>query len=156
MLTVLPYETLGDAVNALFYLMHKGIGDPLVTQLAQDIARNADPIVAVHNWVRKNVHYTPDPGNDEFFTSPVRIAKNFYAGLSLQEDCDGMALAVAGFLGSLEYRTRIVLVGYEIGDISHAYAEVYLPIQNTWLGVDPTSPYPVGFEIPPIERVVVG
>ena len=92
MITSIANYSLTDVKESIRYLLDKSAHSPEVRTLAVSITHNTeDKISAVYDWVKDNVSYIPDPvksdGIIELFISPVRIAKDYNAGIAQGGDC---------------------------------------------------------------------
>jgi len=153
LLTTIKNYNLEDVKRSLKDFLEKGSVDTEnVRQLALNIVSNKeDEIAAVYDWVKENVRYTPE--ENELFISPIRMAKDYFAGNALGGDCDDFALLTASLLRSLGYNTRILLVDIQGNGLDHAIAQVYS--KEVWINLDASSEFPLGWEIKSYSKVVI-
>lgn len=117
---------------------------------------------AVLDFVRQNFPYVPDPvvlangyESIERLVNPELVAYNFFEkGYAVGEDCDSISLLSAAMLSSVGVPSRIVIADTGSGDYDHAYAQGFSDSLG-WLTVDPTTPFPVGWEYQTNKRVFV-
>jgi len=153
-------KKLPTVIKSIQYLLDKASLAPEVRELAvQIIAGTDDPIKGIHHWVRSNLAYIDDPvvngKNVEQFTSPVRLINDYRAGKSIGEDCDSHAILATALYQSIGIPARVVLVGYN-GDVpEHAYTQAWSEKLNTWLDVDTTTDYPIGWKLPYKSIIIV-
>jgi len=150
MITIIRNYTLKDIKDSMNYLLEKASLDEGVRQLGVSITHNKpDPIAAIYDWIKENVSYVPDPvrngDNIELFTSPVKMVENYYQQKPLGEDCDGMALLAVALCRSIGIKSNVALLDTRGEGFDHAVANVYL--DGKYIFVDPSSGYPLGWEI---------
>jgi len=125
-------------------MLHEGKADPTVRKLAEEaVSGKPDPISAVFEFVRKTFPYVPDPENYELFVHPRVRAEAYYKGEIKGGDCDCQALLTAAMMGSLGYKTRILIVDSGSGELDHALASVETNIG--WIPADTTTMNPLGW-----------
>jgi transglutaminase-like putative cysteine protease len=145
MLTVIRGYSMGDIQVSINYLLDKTAQDMNFRDFALGIVQGAnDPILKVHDWVKSNVKYVPDPiGSSgeqaELFTSPLRMMENYKAGIPLGEDCDGMAIMTVALLRAIGYKANVILLDTKNNGIDHAVARVYSDKTKAYIMVDPSS-----------------
>ena len=136
---------LTEVVRELSRMVQEGTIDPSVRKLAEQITiGQADPIGMVFVFVTHTFPYQLDPINYELFIHPRRMVEDYYQGRLHSGDCDDHALLNAALLGSIGYKTRIILVDNgRSGEINHALSQVETKIG--WVDVDTTSTAPLGW-----------
>lgn len=98
---------------------------PAVRAFAGRIARTHDPnrqdLIArdLHTWVRDNVRYVPDPGDEEFADTETILSRAF-------DDCDGKARAFVALCRAVGVDARIRPVFHDT-DFTHVQAECRWP-----------------------------
>lgn len=137
--------------------------DPLPRKLALEILAKArvpsnhfrSECTAIGNWVLKNIRYVKDPDEVEYLQDPVDLIKQFYAGKTVQGDCDDMALLTATLLLCVGHQPYFRAIRYDDsqGDnYNHIYVVVYEanPHENRRRIVLDciTKDKPIGYEIP--------
>ncbi len=149
----LPNGTAGTrrTLELMVNLIREGARDFYVRQTAIDILLNSavpakaylEEIETLFRWVQRNIRYTKDPYRSELLTSALRI-------LQLRiGDCDDMTVLLGSMLEAIGHPVRIVVAGYRRDKpslFSHVYLEVYY--QGQCITLDPTMPYPMGWEAP--------
>ena len=138
-------------------ILTEGIEDPEVRRLTETAVKgNEDPIRKVYDFVKENFSYLPDPYTAELFIHPKLVASDYFQGRLRSMDCDDFALLGASMLGSIGFHTQIVLLDYNFDNIiDHAVAEIYSEKLQSWVTFDPTSDYPLGWDIKASRKVVV-
>lgn len=157
-MTRIRNATLGDWLDSvkeyLGKFLSEGIRSPAVRRLAEEaVSGKEDYIAAIYDFVKPTFPYLPDPETMELFIHPNRIAEDYYEGRIRQGDCDDHSLLNASMLGSIGYRTRIALIDIDT-DYGHAFAEVFSDFLGSWIPVDTTSEYPLGW-VYSVEKEVV-
>lgn len=147
---------LQDIKNGIQYLLSQSSASSEVRELSLSIVQNkADRIAAIYDWIKANVPYVPDPLNKELFTSPVKIARDYKAGLPIGEDCDGMAILATALYRSIGIEAKVVLIDQAGDGLDHAYCQA-MSDKLGWVNVDPSSPdIPLGWTVPFINRKIV-
>jgi hypothetical protein len=96
---------------------------------------------------RKKVPYTPDPVQSEFMASPVQTLCLDEKGLCIVGgDCDDATITVGACLLSIGIPVQVVGASYRAPTDQPVH--VYLQFQDnagTWVPVDPTTKYEVGY-----------
>jgi len=161
MLTRIPNYTVTDVQDGIRYLLDKASQSEEVRQLAIDITSSSqDPIASIYGFVKQKVTYTPDEergfGDIELFISPVRMVKDYRAGISIAGDCDDMALLTVALCRSIGIESNVVLLDTGGKGVDHAIAEVYSEKLETWITLDPSAPeVPLGWIEHHVERIKV-
>ncbi len=161
MLTVIRDYTLQDIETGITYLLGKAVETPEVRTLAVAIIyESQDPISAIYEWVKVHVKYVPDPvsGSDtiELFISPVRMVKDFNAGMTIAGDCDDLALLTTALYRSIGIPANVVLVDQDGDGLDHAYCVVWSDKLNQWINSDPSAPeLPLGWELQLASKITV-
>ena len=161
MITVIKDYTLQDIEDSITYLLDKSSHDEGVRQHAINItSNNESKISAIFDWVRNNVQYVPDPvsngDNVELFVSPVRMVKDYGEGKVLAEDCDGMAILSTAFCRAIGIRSDVIIVDQYGDGYDHAFCRAWSDRLGRYINVDPSSDYPLGWEISYKEKIIVG
>lgn len=152
MLKTIKNYSLGDVKREMSRMLAEGGVNPEVRQFALEIASQGNQIEAVFDYVKANVKYQPDPYGAEFITSPLKMVEACRAG-NAAEDCDGIALFIAGLLRSLGYNSRILLIDVGGKGLDHAVAQVYSKVE--WINLDAASSFPLGWEEKYFSKVVI-
>ena len=160
MIKIIQNYTLQDIKDSMSYLLDKSSHSEEVRQLAlKVIADKSDPIAAIYDFVKSTVSYVPDPvmGGDEIelFTSPVKMVRDYNQGLPLAEDCDGMALLATGLYRAIGIRANVIIIDSIGQGFAHAYCLVWSEKLGRFVSVDPSSDYPLGWELTYKEAIVV-
>ena len=150
MITIIQNYSIGDILSSMRYLISSSLEKGNVRKLAVDAtAGKGDILSAVYDWVKEHVTYTPDPilpnGSIELFTSPDRMARDYYEGHALAEDCDGISLLTTSMFLSLGIPARTVLLDTSGGGLDHAVTEAYSERLGSYLMIDPSSDLPPGW-----------
>ena len=158
MITVIKNYSLDDVKDSIKYLLSKSAKSPEVRQLAIEITAGSQDISTIHDFVRDTVKYVPDPvtnGNIELFTSPIKMVKDYRAGITIGEDCDGIAILTTALYCSVGIRARVALVDQSGDGLDHAYCEVFSDKLGQWINSDPSAPLPLGWVIPYHQKIVI-
>ena len=160
MLTIIQNYTIEDVKNSINYLLEKAAYDEEVRQLAVQITYDRNPIAGVYDFIKTNVHYTPDPvrnhENIELFISPVKMVRDYKNGLPLAGDCDDQAILAVALYRSIGIRSNVTLLDTAGKGLDHAVANVYSDTVKKYIFVDPSSSeFPLGWEIQYYERIDV-
>ena len=159
MITVIKNYSLDDVKDSIKYLLNKSAESLEVRQLAIEITVGShDQISAIHDFVRDTVKYIPDPvtnGSIELFTSPIKMVKDYRAGITIGEDCDGIAVLTTALYRSVGIRARVVLIDQSGDGLDHAYCEVFSDKLGQWINSDPSAPLPLGWVIPYRQKIVI-
>jgi transglutaminase-like putative cysteine protease len=140
MLTIINEANIPEYVEGVKYLLAKSDNSEEVRQLAYEIiADKSDPIKAIFDFVRANVIYTPDPGNDELFTSPIKMVEIYRSGKPILEDCDGFSLFVVALCRAVGMEARVCFVAQANENYDHAIAEVYSTQLGRFVQVDAST-----------------
>jgi len=138
-----PKGTAGTLVTARLIgrLIGEGAKDFYVRQKAIQIFRDhgvrpkdrAGEVLALFNWVRRNIRYTRDIFRTELLHSARRMLE-LRAG-----DCDDMS----------------ILVGFRPNK-PHAYSHIYpeVNVKGRWMAIDATMSRPIGWAPPAIWKRV--
>ena len=151
--------SLDDVKDSIKYLLDRASESLEVRTLAIGItAGKPDPVAAIYDFIKQNVSYIPDPvsnGHIELFTSPIRMVRDYRAGIPIGEDCDGMAILATALYRSIGIRANVVLIDVGGNGLDHAYCQAYSDTLNDWVSVDPSSQFPLGWDIKYHDKVVV-
>lgn len=79
-------------------------------------------ILAIHNWIKKNIRYIKDPVNQETLSYPEELMFNTRAG-----DCDDMSILEIALLGALGFKAWPITIGLRPGMYSHVFVRVQVP-----------------------------
>lgn len=101
-------------------------------------------INAIFVWVQQNIRYVGDVTDVETLQTPEQTL-DIGGG-----DCDDQVTLLAAMLESVFFHTREVAVGFVPGEFEHVFLQVQLPDQSRWFSLDPTEPYPMGWQPPGI------
>jgi transglutaminase-like putative cysteine protease len=150
---------IADILKYMREFTDAGSRDENVRQLAVSITSGTlYPSISIYEWVKAHLTYIPDPvinGKEiEQFTSPARLAKDFYDGKPIGEDCDSHAMFVVALNQAVGIAARVVIVGVSSPEPDHAFAEV-LTSELGWVATDTTSARPIGWIYPYYTRIVV-
>ena len=150
MLTVINDANIQDFIEGVKYLLAKSDTSEEVFKLAQEIVQGKpDPIKAIFDWVRAHVKYTPDPGDDELFISPIKLVEYYRSGKPLEEDCDGFAMLTTALCRAVGLTAHVCFVAQRTGNFDHAICEVWSIPLRAWIQVDTsTDLIPLGWETP--------
>lgn len=155
MIVIQPY-TIDDVMTGIRYLLDKSAQSGEVRDLAVQITGYSDdPITKIHEFVRNNVRYTPDPNTVELITSPVKMARDYFSGLPLQEDCDGMATFAVALMQAVGLSAQVELWDTKGLGLDHAVGRVYSQKLGRYVTVDPASHLPLGWEFKVAQRIVL-
>jgi hypothetical protein len=134
-----------------------GAKSPRVRELAISIINQAQVpnkdyrrmIVAIHQWILRNIRYVKDSIGQETVCTP-EYTLQMRAG-----DCDCMATLEAGLLGSIGIDTQFVVIGMAPGGYSHVYLQAETE-PGTWIPLDPIMPnHPAGWQVPnPVRKKI--
>ena len=143
--------------NEMVRTAREGIRSSSVRRLAEialERGKGQDQIVDVYKFLKLTFLYQPDPVERELLISPNRIAEDYVEkGIAHRGDCDDLATLSASVLGSIGYKTRLLIVSYNL-QWEHAYAEVMTAL--SWLPFDLASSRPLGWVMPVTKKIVVG
>lgn len=105
--------------------------------LAGDIVQSDkfNPITKIFQWCVDNIEYTDE--STEQFTTPNRMARNYYRGLKLQEDCDGMAMMACALCRAVGIKANVAFVDLTGQDFDHAICLAYCDKISQYILVDP-------------------
>ena len=149
----MPHGRRGTLVTARLIgrLIREGARDFLVRQHAIGVFRCAriagkdriGEVLALFDWVRRNVRYTRDIFRTELLHTARRMLE-LRAG-----DCDDMTILLGAMLMATGHPVRLVLVGFHPGR-PHRYSHIYLQVQigSRWIPADATMHFPLGWEPP--------
>lgn len=132
-------------------LVREGAKDFLVRQTAIRIFRHANvrakdkvgEVLALFEWVRRNVRYTRDIYRVELLHTARRMLE-LKAG-----DCDDMTILLGAMLLSTGHPVRLALVGFNPNKphiYTHIYPEVH--VRGRWVAIDATVDRPMGWAPP--------
>lgn len=137
-----------------------GAGSAKIRYLAEEIILDArvkerdqaGEMIALRNWVMRNIRYVRDPLWYESVTYPESTAFETKTG-----DCDDHTVLLAALLGAVGIPTRFVTYGFKnIPTQTHVAMEAQ--IKGQWITLDPiVKDQMAGWEVPdPTTRVVYG
>ena len=160
MLTRIRHYTLIDIRAGVRYLLEKAAQSEGVRTAAIRITQGKeDRIAAIYDWVKANVRYVPDEqrgyGDVELFISPVKMIKDYNAGIAIEGDCDDYSLLVVSLCRAAGIQANVVLLNTGGQDIDHAVAEVYSEELGKYIMLDPTATLPLGWQENHYEKIVV-
>src|SRR5215470_5150092 len=148
-----PKGTAGTLVTARLIgrLIGEGAKDFYVRQKAIQIFRDqgvrpkdrAGEVLALFDWVRRNIRYTRDIFRTELLHSARRMLE-LRAG-----DCDDLTILLGAMLMSTGHPVRLVLAGFR-KNRPHAYTHIYpqVNVGGRWIAIDATVDKPIGWEPP--------
>ena len=154
-----PHGSVGTLVTArmIARLIREGAKDFYVRQKAIQIFRGYGvlpknrfgEVVALFDWVKKNIRYTRDIFRTELLHSARRMLE-LRAG-----DCDDMTILLGAMLMSTGHPVRLALAGFRPHK-PHAYSHIYLEVnvRGGWLALDPTMPFSLGWAPPALWKRV--
>lgn len=150
---LVPHGNAGTLVTArmIARLIREGAKDFVVRQTAIRILQRKGvkakdkmgEIVALFDWVRRNIRYT----RDIFRVELLHIARRM---LELKAgDCDDMTILLGAMLMSIGHPVRLALVGFSPAK-PHMYTHIYpeVNVGGRWLAIDATVDKPVGWAPP--------
>lgn len=127
-----PEQAVDQTVKRMAEIAYGEYGSrsPKIRAAAIDIVRAAHvpekdyygEIVAVHEWIKKNIRYVRDPVNQETLSHPEETLFNSQAG-----DCDDMVVLESALLGAIGIKSHPVVVGMQPGMYSHVYLRATVP-----------------------------
>lgn len=133
--SVLPEDVEGAVDTTVAKMMEIAHGiygsrSAKIRALAINIVRQArvrekdyyGEIVAIHEWVKKNIRYMRDPVNQETLSHPEELAFNTRAG-----DCDDMVVLEVALLAAIGVKAWPVTIGMSPGMYSHVYLRAQVP-----------------------------
>lgn len=74
-------------------------------------------------WVRRKVHYVPDPTDVEALHHPVLIAEAIRKNRMVYGDCDDFSIYLAALMKAIGLRPRFRAVGYNGRFYQHVYVQ---------------------------------
>jgi hypothetical protein len=121
-------ESNGDVsrtLNLMARTARQAQRDPEVRAVAEQIIGAEQSYYgqarAIHDWVVRNVKYTPDPFYREAIKPPRLLLAQPYG------DCDDIATLTAALLGSIGYDVQFQAVGFgEPGLYQHVFTQVMI------------------------------
>ncbi len=132
-------------------LLDEGRTDENVRRLAELAIANRedDQIAAVYDFVKENFQYASDPVDVELFVHPKRAAKDYFDNFKRSFDCGSHALLVASMLGSIGFKTRIIIVDSDFDkEYDHAIAQALSDKIGDYVSVDTTDrTHPLGWKL---------
>ena len=154
-----PRGTRGTLVTArlIARLIRDGAKDFYVRQKAIEVFRiygvlpkdRMGEVLALFEWVRKNIRYTRDIFRTELLHSARRMLE-LRAG-----DCDDMTILLGAMLVSTGHPVRLILAGFRRNK-PHSYSHIYpeVNVRRRWIAVDATMPLPIGSAPPALWKSV--
>ncbi len=95
-------------------------------------------ILAVLDFVRRNVTYVRDPVDSEYVISPINLIEQIQNGQKPYGDCEDHVLLLNSMLGSIGFPTRFVSVKINGGQwFNHVVSAVYA--HGEWRDLDPCA-----------------
>ncbi len=95
-------------------------------------------ILAVLNFVRRNVTYVRDPVESEYVISPINLIEKIKAGQRAYSDCEDHVLLLNSMLSSIGFPTRFVAAQINGADWwNHVISSVY--VDGQWWDLDPIA-----------------
>jgi len=156
MITVIEGYTVQDIANSIRDFLAKAAHSTDVRDLAVEItAGSTEPVYAIYQWIKDNVHYIPDPVNNEQFTSLIRLVKDYRSGKTIAEDCDSHAMLATALYRSIGINAHVVLADYTGNGWEHAYSQVYSDNLGNWIDIDTTSWQPFGWIVPYRKHMII-
>jgi len=107
-----------------------GSRSPRIRALAINIVRHSKipekdyygEILAIHDWIKRNIRYMHDPVNQETLSHPEELAFNTKAG-----DCDDLTVLEIALLSAIGVKAWPVVIGLQPGTFSHVYLRALVP-----------------------------
>src|SRR5213594_2698970 len=144
-----PHGSAGTLVTArmIARLIREGAKDFYVRQKAIQIFRGYGvrpknrfgEVVALFDWVKKNIRYTRDIFRTELLHSARRMLE-LRAG-----DCDDMTILLGAMLMSTGHPVRLILAGFRRNK-PHMYSHIYpeVNVRGRWVPIDARRNIPSG------------
>jgi len=140
MITKITNYTVSDLESSIRYLLDKAADSQEVrTHALSIVSTTDDKIAAIYDWVKQNFPYVNDPTFAEMFTSPVKVIRDYAAGIPIGGDCDDMAILMTALYRSVGIQSRVVLIDQTGNGLDHAYCEVWSDKLSCWVNADPSS-----------------
>jgi len=160
MLIRIKNYTIQDITDSITFLLDRAAHSPEVRQHAIQITYDKqDKIGAVHDWIKQNVSYVPDPiqseGEIELFISPIKQVKDYAQGLRPSGDCDDMALLATALYRAIGIRANVIIIDSVGNGLDHAFCQVWSDKLNQFVNSDPSGEYPPGWEISYHNKIVI-
>ena len=144
-LTLLTGASISDAKREMSLMVRDGILSTHVRRLAEEAGA---AVPGIFDFVRDTFPYALDPEGTELFISPNRIAEDYYQGRVRMGDCEDLAMLTAAMVGSVGYKSRVMVIATQGLDWDHAVAQVSTPDLG-WLNCDVSDKtHPLGWVIP--------
>jgi transglutaminase-like putative cysteine protease len=151
MLVRIKNYTMQDVTDGIKMLLDRASTCQELRTLTIGITESSeDKIAAIYRWIRSNVNYVPDPmgqdGEIELFISPVKMVKDYNAGLPLGGDCDDIAILATSMLRSIGIQSNVMLLDTIGEGFDHAVSRAWSDRLNCWAMVDAsTKVVPLGW-----------
>ena len=161
MLIRIQNYSISDLENGIKFLLDRAAHSPEVRQHAVTITYDKeDKISAIYDWIKSSVSYIPDPigtGGEEteLFISPIKQVKDYQQGLRPSGDCDDHALLSCSLFRSIGIKSNVIIIDSIGNGLDHAYSQTYSDKLGKFVSVDTTSDYPLGWELPYKEKIIV-
>ena len=123
-------------------MVREGKIDPTVIFAASQVIRPIDPkdyhgqVAALHEWVKKTIHYVKDPHGVELVRSPMWTL--YYK----TGDCDDQAVLLSAMAQAVGFNTRFKAIKGDPAhpeEFSHVYSQVLIPGKG-WVVSDTIVP----------------
>jgi hypothetical protein len=110
-----------------------------VLELCQDVAPRdwLGQVEALHEFVRDNIRYMPDPADIELLQTPQKTLE-FGQG-----DCDDQSMLLAAMLKCADHPARFIAVGFDGGPFSHVLCDT--KIGADWVPCETIVQVPLGW-----------
>lgn len=130
-------------IRAMEDMVKKGRADETIIFLASQVLRKVDPkdyfgqVSALHEWVKKNIHYVRDPNGVELLRSP------FWTLYYKAGDCDDQAVLLSSLAQAVGFKTKFKAIKGDSrfpDEFSHVYSQVLIP-EKGWVTSDTIVPH---------------
>lgn len=124
--------------------------DPYMKSLAEQIAGDngsREKARLIHQWVRENIPYVPDPGEIEFISMPQEILRQ-KDNPNYPKDCDDHVIVTGTLLSALGVPVRLVAIAFEPDRFTHVFLQALFGnnVPSNWLSSDTTERHPFGWQ----------
>jgi len=160
MLITIQNYTLQDIISGIQLQLDRAAHSIEVRDLAIQInSTESNPISTVFDWIKKNVKYVSDPvkqdGIIELFISPVKMAIDYKNGQALAGDCDDMAILATALYRQLGMQSNVIILNLVGQGYDHAISRVYSEQLSTFIMIDPSANFPLGWVEQSVENIIV-
>jgi transglutaminase-like putative cysteine protease len=144
-ITRIPNVQPETTARWIYETAEKAAGEPEIIHLARSIVREIeeqDPLseaLAVYDFLRSKIRYTPDPERFEVVFGPWRLAQLWQRFGRWSEDCDTISASAYALLRSIGHTCRIRVVSFQLQPWpEHVFCEAL--VHGVWLAVDASLP----------------